>query len=164
MREKVRDLTVGILFLAFAVFFFLEGGQYPTMIKGDMGSAFMPQLIAVCIGSLSAAKIVFALCKKPTKKQNAEEETTVKKEEDLKGGLMTVALIVTYALAFKPVGFLISTFAYLFLQMLVLCDVDKRKKNTPTMLIIAVIAPIVIYVFFMYVVGLPVPKGILSFL
>ena len=61
-------------------------------------------------------------------------------------------------LAFQPVGFIISTIVYLFLQILVL--VPKEKRSWPLTIIISVVAPLAIYGLFTYLISSPLPKGL----
>jgi len=161
MTKKTRGLVTGVLFLAFGLLFFIEGSKYPSTIKGDMGSSFMPQLIAACIIILAVMKIIESLrINNPKAKSN--DLASQKEKEDIKGGLMTVALIIVYAVLFKPLGFIVSTFLYLMLQMIVLCDKDKRNWKIITS--ISVIAPVLIYLFFVYVVERPMPQGFITFI
>ena len=64
-------------------------------------------------------------------------------------------------MAFQPVGFIISTMVYLFLQILVL--VPKEKRSWPLTVIISVVSPIAIYALFTYAISSPLPKGIWGF-
>lgn len=158
MTQRKRDLIIGILFLMFSVGLFLEAGQYTSVIQGDMGSRFMPRLIAILMAILSVAKIVGA-AKEPEKVQEERQET---ERSDKLGGGLTVALIVGYTLAFKPLGFILSTFLYLFAQMMLLSQKENRK--IPLFFAISIIAPILIYLFFVHVMGRPMPQGLITFI
>jgi len=157
MTQKKRDLAIGGLFLVFSAGLFLEAGQYVSVIQGDMGSLFMPRLIAVLMAALSVAKIVQAV-RTPEK---VEKERKAEKSDRLGGGL-TIALIVGYTLAFKPLGFILSTFLYLFAQMMVLSQ--KENRRIPLFLTISIVAPILIYLFFVHVMGRPMPQGLIAFI
>ena len=85
-----------------------------------------------------------------------------KSGDDLMGGLSTIILIGGYCIAFSPVGFIISSIIYLFLQILVLTP--KEKRNWLVISIISVVAPIAFYALFVYAINTPLPKGLLSFL
>lgn len=158
MTQRKRDLIIGILFLMFSVGLFLEAGQYTSVIQGDMGSRFMPRLIAILMAILSVAKIVGA-AKEPEKVQEERQET---ERSDKLGGGLTVALIVGYTLAFKPLGFILSTFLYLFAQMMLLSQKENRK--IPLFFAISIVAPILIYLFFVHVMGHPMPQGLITFI
>ena len=43
--------------------------------------------------------------------------------------IITLALIAVYIFCLEPIGFLLSTFVYLVIQMLVLADESHRKKK-----------------------------------
>lgn len=153
MSDKKKNLLLSVLFLALGAFIFAESLGIKHMMKNDVGSAFFPKVIAVMILAVAAIRLVMALREKDTEAKRSGS--------DMKGGWMTIALIAVYVLVFEPVGFLISTAIYLFLQMLVLTPAEKRKL--PLLGIISVAAPIIIYVLFVYVINTPLPKGIFGF-
>ena len=154
MSEKTKGIITSILFLAFSVVMIVFARQYKPMMKNDLGSGFFPMVVGIAMCALSVLRLVLAI---------REKEGAVKKSgEDLMGGLATTILIGGYCIAFNPVGFIISTVIYLFLQILVLTP--KEKRSWPITIIISVVAPIAFYVLFVYAINTPLPKGLLSFL
>jgi putative tricarboxylic transport membrane protein len=64
-------------------------------------------------------------------------------------------------LAIQPVGFIISSIVYLFVQMMLLSDNTNRK---PVLFaIIAVVLPVAVEALFVYAIKMPLPVGILGF-
>lgn len=153
MTNKKRNLIVSIMFLAFGVFLFVQALGIKHMMKNDVGSGFFPKVIGVAIIVVALIRLVMTL--------REPEGAAKKSNSDMKGGWMTIVLVVLYVLAFNSVGFLISTAVYLFLQMLVLTPAEKRK--IPLLAFISVAAPLFIYVLFVYVINTPLPKGIFYF-
>ena len=123
------------------------------MMKNDVGSAFFPKVISVAMIIFAVICLVQAL--------RMEEKESKKTDSDKKGGWLTVLLIAGYVVIFEPVGFIISTMIYLFLQILVLTPAEKRKW--PVIIAISVIAPLAIYTLFVYVINTPLTKGIFYF-
>lgn len=154
MSSKKKNLIISALFLAFGAFLFVQSLGIKHMMKNDVGSAFFPKVIAVAIIGMATLRLVMALQEKDT-------GTTKKSSIDMKGGWLTILLVGLYVIAFQPVGFLISTAVYLFLQILVLTPADKRK--IPVILAISVIASVFIWVLFNYAISSPLPKGIFYF-
>ena len=74
---------------------------------------------------------------------------------------MTVACMVGYAALFDTLGFIISSAAYLFLQITVLSNEKNRKL--PLFAIISVVTSVAVYGIFVYLIGMPLPTGILDF-
>ena len=153
MSNKEKNLVVSLVFMAFGIFLFVESMGIKHMMKNDVGSAFFPKVVAVAITGVSVIRLIMTL------REPAGERK--KSNSDLKGGWLTIVLIAAYVMAFQPVGFIISTMVYLFLQILVL--VPKEKRSWPLTVIISVAAPIAIYALFTYAISSPLPKGIWGF-
>lgn len=153
MTDKKRNLIVSFLFMAFGIFLFIESMGIKHMMKNDVGSGFFPKIIAVVIIVVSVIRLVMTLLEVEGEKK--------KSDSDMVGGWSSIVLIGAYVIAFRPVGFIIDTVIYLFIQMLILTP--KEKRNIPMIGIIAVVAPICIYVLFTYVINTPLPKGIFGF-
>lgn len=154
MSEKTKGIITSILFLAFSAVMIVFARQYKPMMKNDLGSGFFPMVVGIAMCALSVLRLILAI---------REKKGEVKKSgDDLMGGLATIILIGGYCIAFNPIGFIISTMVYLFLQILVLTP--KEKRSWPITIAISVIAPIAFYVLFVYAINTPLPKGLLSFL
>lgn len=154
MSEKKKGILTSILFLAFSVVMIVFARQYKPMMKNDLGSGFFPMVVGFAMCALSVLRLVLAIREK--------EEPAKKSGDDLMGGLATIILIGGYCIAFNPVGFIISTMVYLFLQILILTP--KEKRSWPITIAISLIAPIAFYALFVYAINTPLPKGLLSFL
>ncbi len=154
MTTKNKDLLVSILFIAFGVFVFVESLGIKHMMKNDVGSAFFPKVVAVGIIAVALIKLVFTL--------SGKSDGAIKKSgSDMKGGWMTILLLAAYVLLFSSVGFILTTAAYLFLQMLILCPEEKRKL--PLLGTISVVTPLFVYILFVHVISMPLPKGLFGF-
>lgn len=154
MSNKNKNLIISALFLAFGAFLFIQSLGIKHMMKNDVGSAFFPKVVGVAIIGVALIRLIMALREK-------SESAAKKSSSDMQGGWLTIILVGLYVVAFQPVGFLVSTAVYLFLQILVLTPKEKRKM--PVILAISVIAPLFIWVLFNYVISSPLPKGIFYF-
>ena len=74
---------------------------------------------------------------------------------------LTLLLLLLYVLAIGKLGFVITSMAYLFLQVLILSP--EGKLNFIAAAIIAVVCPVVIYLLFVYLLNVPLPSGIMPF-
>ncbi len=153
MTDKKKSIIVSVMFLAFGIFMFVMSLSLKAMMQNDVGSGFFPKVISVVFIAMSAARLIMAVREKEGEAKPADS--------DMKGGWETVLLIGAYCLAFQPVGFIISTIVYLFLQILVLTPAER--KSIPVAAIISVVASVAIYVLFNYVINSPLPKGIFGF-
>ena len=154
MTNKMKGIITSILFLALSIVMIVFASQIKPMMQNDLGSGFFPMVVGIAMCGLSVLRLILALVEKKGEKE--------KSKDDLLGGLATIILIGGYCIAFSPVGFIISSIIYLFLQILVLTP--KEKRNWLVMSIISVVAPIAFYALFVYAINTPLPKGLLSFL
>lgn len=153
MSEKKKGIITSILFLAFSIVMIVFARQYKPMMKNDLGSGFFPMVVGIAMCALSVLRLILAI---------REKEGAVKKSgDDLMGGLATIILIGGYCIAFNPVGFIISTAIYLFLQILILTP--KEKRSWPITAAISLVAPFAFYALFVYLINTPLPKGLFGF-
>ena len=156
MTNRQRDILCSVLFLIFgAVMLFLSFG-IKHRIASDVGSAYVPKFVAICILVTAGAKLVL------TVRDNSE---TARKKQgvafDMLGGGGTVVLMLAYMMALQPVGFILSSAVYLFLQIMLMSNQDNRK---PVLFaVISAVLPVAVYALFNYVIKMPLPKGILGF-
>ncbi len=153
MTDKKKSIIVSVMFLAYGIFMFVISQSLKPMMQNDVGSGFFPKVISVVFIAMSLIRLIFAIREK--------EGEAPKADSDMKGGWETILLIGAYCMAFQPVGFIISTVVYLFLQILVLTP--PERKNLPLAVIISVVGTIAIYVLFVYAINTPLPKGLFGF-
>ena len=154
MTNKQRDYACSVLFLIFCSFMFIQSLSIHSMMDKDVGSGFVPKIVAMAIIVISAIKLLLTFLSK-------KSEEAKKSDEDIMGGLLTIVLLAIYVVLFKPLGFILSTFIYLFFQITLLST--EKNRNLILFGIISVVAPVVIYALFVYVIKMPLPTGLLSF-
>ena len=156
MSNKIRDLILSVIMLVFGVAMIVLARDIPHKIASDVGSAYVPTFLGVCIIVVGAAKLILTVL---NKKPPADEKILF--TQDALGGFGTIALMLVYMLALEPVGFIISSTVYLFVQMMLLSDKTNRK---PVLFaIIAVLLPAAVDALFVYAIKMPLPVGILGF-
>lgn len=153
MSKRTKNISVSLAFIVFGVLYYIEALGIRKMMKNDIGSGVFPRIIAVAIILLAVANLIRTFVVK--------EEDSKKAGSDMFGGWVTVLLLAAYVLLLEPVGFLLSTAVYLFLQILVLAPPDER--NYLTIAIVSVVTPVVIYALFVYAINMPLPKGWFGF-
>ena len=155
MTQNKKDILVAVLFIALGAFIYIQSMGIEPLMNNDVGSGFFPKVVAIVIIAIAAAQLILTL---KDKDQDVVEKTT---DKDMAGGWITVILIGIYVLVYQSIGFLISTAVYLFLQILVLCP--KEKRNIPVFGLVSIITPVFIYTMFVYLINMPLPKGIFGF-
>lgn len=154
MTNKKRDIGCSVLFLAFGIFMFTQAMPIVPIMGKDLGSGFVPKIISGAIIAISCLKLVLTVMSKG-------EEKKVENDEDMMGGLLTVAALLIYSSIFKSVGFILSTALYLFVQITILSD--ENNRNLPLFAVISVVAPVAIYALFVYIIKMPLPAGLFGF-
>ena len=156
MTNKTRDILCSIIVLAFgaAMIYFVKDVR--RVIRTDVGSAFVPTLIGWCIVVTGASKLLYSIFT-----SLKEENRKIVFDQDFFGGIGTIVLMVLYMLAFQPVGFIVASAVYLFLQMLLLSDRTNRKIIL--FAVVSVLLPVAVDALFVFVIKMPLPVGILGF-
>lgn len=153
MTEKAKNIAVSVVSIAFGILLFLESYGIKGKMRHDMGSGFFPAVIAAAVVVVAIIHLILVLRDKG--------QNEVKGVGDVRGGLETIVLVLLYVAAFQPVGFIISTVLYLFLQIIVLTPAEKIRL--PFISAFSFIFPFFIYVFFVYVINTPLPIGMFGF-
>lgn len=155
MTNKVRDLICSAIMLVFGAVMLVLARDIPHKVASDVGSAYVPTFIAICILIVAGTKLMLTWLKKSP---SADKKIVL--DQDWIGGVGTIALMVIYMLIFQPVGFIISSVLYLFIQMLLLSNTENRKPIL--FAIIAVLLPVAVDALFVFAIHMPLPKGILG--
>lgn len=156
MTNKQRDILCSIIFAILGAGMLYLSFGIKHRIPSDVGSAYVPKFIAICILVVAIAKLILSLRDNSPSSQKKEGA-----DNDLFGGIGTVVLMFAYMLALEPVGFILSSMIYLFLQILLMSNKDNRK---PVLFaLIAVVLPVAVSALFYYVIKMPLPKGIIGF-
>ena len=146
MRKYDKFLTIG-LFILEAFYFLLikqlppKAARYPYFVLGLM--VFLTLLLAIN---------TFLI-----KPKNTEEN---KEEDQFKGNLygqffLVIALSAVYVILIDIIGFFVTTAIYLFVTMLAL------KSNIKWSIVVSILFPIFLYLIFVSLLKVPVPRGFL---
>ena len=126
-----------------------------------IGPDFMPTVIGALILIL-ALMLLFSSIKN-FKRNAAKAEAMPADTSDYKRVLASLVLVVIYVNILAPVGFILSTRGYLFLQILVLApDGSRTAKNVMLYAIIDVVFVLVVFFLFRYGFKIVLPSGIFS--
>ncbi|MDD7391878.1 MAG: tripartite tricarboxylate transporter TctB family protein [Fusobacterium gastrosuis] len=155
MNNKTRDIICSIIFLLTGLFLFQQSLEIKSIMEKDLGSGFMPKVIAVSLVAIAVLKLVLSIVKKDSENKSSKEDS------DSMGGLLTIGALLFYVLTFEIIGFILSTALYLFFQITILSNQENRKLGL--FLIISVGFSVAIYGLFVYLIDRPLPIGILGF-
>lgn len=162
MNKKNNDVFIAGIIIVYAIVLFASTFSMKTIAIATIGPAFVPRIIAVALLVLSSILIIDTLRKNKLAPQATPEGSA--KTEAHGGGravLLSLCLIFLYILTLKWLGFLMSSFFYLFFQInLSYGKADKRKRLF--FLVLSFVIATAIYVVFAYGFALQLPKGILG--
>jgi len=153
--EKYKELLLGIIMLAVSIVYFVAATMIEIKIQTAINSRYIPYLLAgiafilgilQCINGYKAVK-------------NYKE--TEKEPSDTKSVIIMFFLIVVYCATLKTIGFLISTSVLMFLQMILLCPINK-KRNLPLFAFISIVSTVIMYYAFRLGLNLMLPSGLLG--
>lgn len=135
-----NDTILGIIILIFGIFYGLATLQIPGTKSQLFDSRFVPVLLTVFILLIGILELGRGL-------QKPIEENKAKKEFDTKTVIFTFALIILYILLYSILGFIVSTFLFLLLEMNVLTP-NYAKRNQVLYVIISLAFSFGIYYLF----------------
>lgn len=160
--RKYGDIVVGIFYTALGATVIYLAQQLPKSRVMKIGPNFMPLVIGSLILIL-ALMLLFSSIKN-FKRNAAKAEAMPADTSDYKRVLASLVLVVIYVNILAPVGFILSTLGYLFLQIIVLAPDDRRTaKNILLYAIIDVVFVLVVFFLFRYGFKIVLPAGIFSF-
>lgn len=173
-KKNLTDLIAGLVVMALAAFFYwttLGTKSFMKAGKGRLAPDAIPKAVAIAmfvLGIIIIVKWLIGLKRgtvKPLEESDDSEDCIGMTEAQIKNRHLfqkitmpcTVALIFLYILIMPKIGFTISTFCFLTLQITLL-STDLSAKSWLKSLLIALIASLVIYIIFGCAFGLAVPK------
>lgn len=159
--KKYGDIVVGVFFMAISAALIVMAQMLPKSKVMEIGPDFMPMVIG-SVAFILAAILTF-LSVKNFKMHAKELEGAEIADCDYKRVLSSIILVLIYVFILQPVGFIISTMAYLLLQMLVLSPDDERdKKHVIRLIVIDIVFTLVVFFLFRYGFKIVLPAGIFT--
>ena len=158
----VIELIVNILLLGFCIFCFgYVGATMPVSAVNELGAEQWPQGILI----LLILAILWNIFKFFRVHKTAEVAEAFKEfPGDVVGFFKSklfigMVLVVIMALAYEPVGFMVTCFAFLMAYGLLL-----GQRNIALLVGTSLLIPVILYVGFSVFLGVLLPRGNISFL
>jgi len=150
-------ICCSLFWLLFSVVMSREAFRLPMGEMRDPGAGFFPLLIALVTGLLALITLVQALRQKRDQKDGLQPSPPA---EPFRWWnlVIIVAALGAYALTLQTIGFMVSTFWFMFLLVKVIEPQSWAKS-----LIAALITAVVSELFFNVLLQAQIPKGILGF-
>ena len=159
--KKYGDIVVGVFFMALSAMLMIMAQMLPKSKVMDIGPDFMPMAIGSVTFVLAAILTVLSI--KNFKMHGKELEHAEPEDCDYKRVISSIILVLIYVFVLQPVGFILSTLAYLMLQMAVLSPNEERDaKHMIRLLVINVVFTLVVFFLFRYGFKIVLPAGIFT--
>jgi putative tricarboxylic transport membrane protein len=159
LGRNPADVVAGAVVAAIGATYTIVALQTPAANSSAsvIGPAIVPTLLGVLLALGGAAVAIGGLRLRPA---GATTDPAEAPDTAPSGGLrlwVTVAIFGAYVIAFIPVGYLLSTIAFL-MGLASYFSPRKWKSN----LIFAIMFPLVVFVMFEYLLRVPLPQGLLA--
>jgi len=167
MARRFSDIYSSILFLILSVFIYIFSLKIKVSTVSSVGPDILPKTVAIGIGLLAIIQLIKSVTKyrreqvlneSPEKEMTLEANTSTESPVSYKTLLATIALVIGYIIFMEKLGFLITNFIYLVLQIYLLSD--KNKKKVPLYILISAVVSFSIYYLFRNVFYLLLPSGV----
>jgi putative tricarboxylic transport membrane protein len=146
------DLAAAAILLALAAYIIVAAGAMPFGTARVPQTAFFPKCLAVLLAVLAVIVLVRTFI--------GAHDTVAVDEIAVRGWLRigaTLAVLIGFALVLEPLGFLASTFLLMFLLLRAIEPQPWRN-----VIAIAVATSLISYGLFSWLLGVPLPAGILG--
>jgi len=121
MSKNLASNIINLVLLLMGVGLFISAQGIETGAAMAQGGDFMPKLCSGIWMVLGILLFLFGLREKPAEGGGSQVS--------LKGFGVTLALLLLYVLLLKPVGFVITSIVYLFLQMCLFVPAEKKDEE-----------------------------------
>jgi putative tricarboxylic transport membrane protein len=155
--EKYGKFGMGIFFTLLAVAYFYLACRLPESAVMKVGPSFVPKIVAAMTFILGVVLTYkgYAVFRAFRPAENAEEANS-----SYVHVFLTVAAFGLYVYTLETLGFLIGTFIYLVLQMLILSPPENRRPLPAA--IVSLVATASIYYIFREGLMVMLPAGVLG--
>lgn len=152
--KKLSEVILSMVLLIAGIALWFASQSIKVGAAMGQGGDFMPKLCSTVWVLISALLLVSNI----TMKDDGEKEAGI----NLKGFFATLVLLFVYVFMLKPIGFVISSMAYMLIQMLLFVPAEYRtKKNYILFVVLSVVIPVAVNALFVNVFSLILPTGIL---
>ena len=161
---KRDDLFIALILCILGITVFFLSGTIQTMLLVErssiVNSQFYPKLLSLLLVFCGVLLGVQAAVRKRVQSGGPEREegNQAGGSEGMSRILITGAVSVLYLLLFLPLGFLLSTVLFMAALLVLLGGRTWHGIAIP-----AILVPVGIYVLFRFLLGVPLPRGVLGF-
>lgn len=159
--KRYQNIVFPVCLLLFDLLYFtqtltIEVKDFSTVA----GARLVPYICSVILAVCAVILLVRAVREQKKNDAREEEEADAQPRSNYKNVVITLALIVVYAVFFAILGFILSTILFVTAQVFVLMPV-KSKKNFIHAMIAGVVVSVLVYLLFTNIFFVMLPTGTL---
>jgi putative tricarboxylic transport membrane protein len=151
---KNRDLVSSIIWIVFGGIFVVGALQLGLTRRGVPGPGFLPFLTGLALVFVSLFVLIPAL----GRREKAETSDFFPERDSLRKLLYVLVVLLTFGIAMKYLGYLLTAFLFMFFVALVM-----KPKGWRTTALLAFVTAVVSYALFVVLLEVNLPKGLLGF-
>ena len=155
-KSKIKndyDALLAIVVILVGLIYSIAGYNLPRSTVGaPLSPSYFPLLLGGVMVLLGISLFLRSSMEKTKESLNALKNSSAKEKENSKLILLTVIICVLYAVLFDHLGYVISTFLFVY-SMLYLTNKKEMKKNA----IISIIFSVIIFFVFSELLGIILP-------
>ncbi len=152
---KLSEVIFNMVLFLVGIVLLISAQSIEVGAAMGQGGDFLPKLCSLFWVIISGLMLCASVMK-----STAQSEV---KKGNIKGFLLTLILLFLYVLLLKPIGFLITSSFYMFLQMLLFVPRELiNKKRLILFAVISILLPVLVNLLFANVFSLILPAGILK--
>ncbi len=162
MKKRYKDSMAGIFLFVVGTIYFIYSFQIQQAT--DVGARTLPQFLGMLLIILSVILFAKGLLAGEQAKADKQDEAHGEQPNYLRV-LLTFILLALFVAILKPVGFCVSSFIYLFLQMMLLVRKENRSNQVLLkVILIALVVSVSLTLIFVKGFSIMLPPGITEFL
>ncbi|WP_367568692.1 tripartite tricarboxylate transporter TctB family protein [Lacrimispora sp.] len=153
--KNFSELVVNMVIFIFGALLFVSAQSIEVGAAMGQGGDFMPKLCSALWLLISGLLVVTTVLDKCPREEG--------EKGNLKGFFLTLILLFLYVLLLEPVGFVITSIVYMFIQMMLFVPKELvNKKQLIVFTVVSVLLPVLVNLLFENVFYLILPAGILG--
>jgi len=149
LSMKKADVLAALIIVPICLYVFYESGKWP--LEATIGSpSLIPRGVAACV-LFAAGMLLFRALRGRSLPLERRLEG-----KDLRRIILTALITGGYVFAVERVGFIVTTFVYMFLFIWIL-----GERRWLRLILFSIVVPIAIYSVFYVGLHVPLPRGLL---
>lgn len=146
MKSELRDLSTGVVLLAFAAFGFIAANEFSNP-DVKYGSDFLPKLILILLAIFSVALCVNSILKlkKSPSKTQFDKKVFIRV-------ILFMASLILYINLFFTLGFIVSSIIFLIIAQYL-----YGLRKWVQLFSVSIVVPVILYFIFTALFNIPLP-------